>query len=413
MSLQPRSPLDGQWIEERLKALATFTDEPGQMTRLTLSPAHRAAVDELTRWFGEAGLTTRLDAMGTLIGRYEGQAAGARRLLIGSHIDTVKNAGIYDGNLGVILGLALIAHLNAKGRRLPFAIELVAFGDEEGVRFPTAMTGSRALAGRFDPACLDERDASGVSRRSALAEFGAAGATAGASEAGAVIGYVEAHIEQGPVLEAAQLALGIVTGISGASRGEIRVEGVCGHAGTLPMAMRRDALAGAAQMILAIEARANAEPGLVATVGRIDVANGAVNVVPGACRFSLDLRAPDDALRLSALDDIKAEIARIAARRELKAVIDIAYDAPAAPCDPKLCEALAQAMRRCGHADFRLPSGAGHDAMSFRGVLPMAMLFVRCRSGISHNPAEYAAPEDMGAAAHVLLEFIDALTKQA
>ncbi len=402
-------PLDGRWIDQKLVALSAYSDVLGEMNRLTLSPAHRNATIEMTRWFQDAGLETSLDATGSLIGRYKANRPGARVLLIGSHIDTVRNAGIYDGNLGVITGLAVIDHLHRSGRRLPFAIELVAFGDEEGVRFPTTMTGSRALAGRFDPRFLDDVDDQGVSRRQALKDFGALPSNVAPCDPAKTIGYVEVHIEQGPVLEAKNLALGIVSAINGATRGEVRIKGVAGHAGTLPMKMRRDALAAAAEMIVAIEARATQESELVATVGQIGVPGAAVNVVPGGCVFSLDLRAPRDAGRARALDDIRNAIKAIAARRSVEAVVNITYDAPATPCDPALCDALANAMQKRGFANFRLSSGAGHDAMAFRGVIPVAMLFVRCRGGVSHNPAEYAKPEDMGHAARVLLEFLNEL----
>ena len=408
MAQNPQAP-DGGWIAEKLRALAAFTDVPGQLTRLTLSPAHRAAAAALKTWFEAAGLATSLDALGTLVGRVEGEAADARTLLVGSHVDTVRDAGVYDGALGVIVGLAALDHLRRAGPALPFAVELLAFADEEGVRFPTTMTGSRALAGRLDANALDERDAQGVSRRQALRDFGAPEGEVAPRAAADTLGYVEVHIEQGPLLEAEGLPLGLVTAINGATRGEVRVVGEAGHAGTLPMAMRRDALAAAAEMILAIEARAAGELGLVATVGQIHVDYGAVNVVPGACAFSLDLRAPGDARRLAAIGDLRATVAAIAARRKVGVEVALAYDAPGAPCDPGLMEAMAQAMRRCGCADFKLASGAGHDAMAFRGVLPMAMLFVRCKGGVSHNPAEYASPEDMGLAARVLVEFLRVL----
>ena len=405
-------PLDGRWIDQKIFELSTFSDVLGEMNRLTLSPAHRNAAREMTRWFAAAGMETHIDATGTLIGRYDADRPGARTLLIGSHIDTVRNAGIYDGALGVLTGLSVVTQLQATRRRLPFAIDLVAFGDEEGVRFASTLTGSRALAGKFDPLTLEDTDADGISRRQALRDFGALPASVKACDPARTIGYVEVHIEQGPVLESHNLPLGIVTAINGTTRGEIRVQGTAGHAGTLPMAMRHDALAGAAEMMLAIEARAAGEPDLVATAGRISVPGAAVNVVPGFCAFSLDLRAPDDGARQKALADIGAAIAAIAARRGLEAVLEITHEADATQCDQGLSALMARALVRRSLPDFRLPSGAGHDAMAFRGVLPVAMLFVRCKGGISHNPAEYAKPEDMGHAARALFDFVTALAEQ-
>lgn len=408
------SPLDGEAIAARLKALARFTDVPGEMTRLTLSPAHRAAAGEVAGWFRAAGLEdVHMDGTGSIVGRYAADRPGAKTLIIGSHIDTVRNAGIYDGNLGVLAGLAAVEQLHREGRRLPCAIELIAFADEEGVRFLSTLTSSKALAGTFDPACLYDVDADGISRREALAAFGApADAIAGlARDPAATLGYVEVHIEQGPVLEALGLPLGIVTAIAGATRGVVRLEGQAGHSGTLPMPMRHDALAAAAEIILEVERRGRADvapASLVATVGTLHIPGGAVNVVPGAVQFSIDVRSSDDAVREAAVADIAEEIARICTRRGIARDIAWGYEAPAAPCDPALQAGLAAAVESLGLTVHRLPSGAGHDAMVFRGLLPMAMLFVRSRNG-SHNPQEYAAPEDIGLAAKALHAFLTGL----
>ncbi len=405
------SALTGDLIEARLKELAQHTSEPGRMTRLYLSPEHRAAMDLVASWMRAAGMDVHVDAAANVVGRYEGAPPDAQTLLIGSHIDTVRNAGIYDGNLGVVTGIAVVEELHRAGRRLPFAIEVIAFGDEEGVRFATTLSGSRAVAGRFVESCLDERDAGGQSRRDLLAGFGC-GVTQtpqAARDPSRVLGYVEVHIEQGPVLEARSLPLGIVTAINGCSRGEVRLKGMAGHAGTLPMDMRHDALAAAAEMILAVEARGRAETGLVATVGVLNMPSGAINVVPGEVRFTLDVRSADDAGRHRAVEDIRRDLARIAAHRGVSCDIEISYDAPAAPCDGALMDLLSRAVDIQGLEAFRLPSGAGHDAMSFRGLWPIAMLFVRCRGGVSHNPAEYASPEDMGLGARALFDFVHLL----
>ena len=258
------SPLDGEVLEKRLELLSHHTDEPGRMTRLYLSNSHRAATQTVADWMRSAGMVARLDAAANVVGRYEGAPGATKTLLIGSHIDTVRNAGWYDGNLGVVTGIAVVAELNRLGRRLPFAIEVIAFGDEEGVRFPSTLTGSKAIAGCFDPASLDERDAGGMTRRDWLEALGciAADIPSVARDPSQLLGYLEVHIEQGPVLEAKDLPVGVVTAINGVSRGEVRVTGVAGHAGTLPMPMRHDAVAAAAEMTLAAVAAKRSRFGL-------------------------------------------------------------------------------------------------------------------------------------------------------
>lgn len=402
-------PLDGDTITARLKELAAFTDVTGELTRLTLTPAHKRAAAQVSHWMREAGLTqVHMDATGSIVGRYAADCANAKTLLIGSHIDTVRNAGIYDGNLGVLTAIAVVEALHRQGIRLPFAIEVVAFADEEGVRFLSTLTSSKALAGIFDPKSLEDVDSQGISRIEALRSFGAPVDRVAECrrDPADVLGYVEVHIEQGPVLEAAGAPLGIVTGIAGASRGHVRVRGEAGHSGTLPMAMRHDALAAAAEMILAVEARGRADGDhLVATVGTLLIAGSAVNVVPGEVQFSLDVRTLSDALRETAVADIRAAVAEIAARRGVRAVVDIGHEVPAAPCHGPLKERMAQVVEALQLPVVRLPSGAGHDAMVFRDVMPMAMLFVRSQNG-SHNPREYAAPADIGLAAEALYAFL-------
>ena len=407
----PDAPLEGTAIEAMIEALARHTDEPGRLTRLYLSDSHRAAITSVTGWMQAAGMSTRLDAAGNVVGRTEGASPDAPVLLIGSHIDTVRNAGKYDGNLGVITGIAAVADLARRNTRLPFAIEVIAFGDEEGTRFPTTLSGSKAIAGNVDLACLDERDTTGLSRREGLTALGCDPESLHtcARDPKAVLGYVEVHIEQGPVLEAKGLAVGVVTAINGCSRGEIVVKGYAGHAGTLPMDMRRDAVTAVAEMVLAIEERGRATPDLVATVGMLNVPGAAVNVVAGEARASLDVRAPEDTVRKQAVADIVERIAEVAARRNVEVTTTMRYDAPAAPCDAAFREKLARAVEAEGVPPFELGSGAGHDAMAFRGLWPLAMLFVRCRGGVSHNPAEYASPEDMGLAARVLVRFLESL----
>lgn len=400
----------GETIMRRLDALAQFTDVPGELTRLYLSPAHKAAALQVREWMTAAGMTARIDAAGNVIGRYDGDRPGLPALLLGSHIDTVRNAGKYDGNLGVVVAIEAVAALARDGIRRPFAIEVLAFGDEEGVRFPTTLTGSRAVAGTLghEPASLDARDPDGITVREALVRFGCdPGEIAGVARAReAVLGYVELHIEQGPVLESEDLPLGVVTAIAGASRFRFEVAGEAGHAGTVPMALRKDALAAAAEMVLAVERAAAGQPDLVATVGQLQVLPGAVNVIPALARFSLDLRSPADARRQRAIAELLDDFRAIAARRRVTLAESQYYDEPAARCDPLLIDALEAAVRRCGLPVRRLPSGAGHDGLAMVALCPIGMLFLRCKGGISHNPAESIRAEDAGAAVTVLADFL-------
>ncbi len=417
--LSPSRTLDehdlGRRISSRLDDLAALTDEPGRITRIYLSPAHRKAADLVAEWMTGAGMAPRIDAIGNVVGRYSAATCDAPVLLIGSHIDTVIDAGKYDGNLGVVSAIEVVSQLHRAGKRLPFAIEVVAFGDEEGSRFPSTLGGSRLIADSFDKRLLDEADLNGITRRDALRAFGCDPGRIDddARREEEVLGYVEVHIEQGPVLEARNLAVGVVTAINGATRGTIDVRGVGGHAGTIPMQLRRDAFCAAAEMALAIERRASSESDLVATVGRIEIPGGVVNSVPGSARFTLDVRSPSDANRERAVADIRAEIDAIAARRRVEITVALGYQAPAAPCDDHLSGLFAQAVTEHGIEVLRLPSGAGHDAMSFRGTWPIAMLFVRCRAGISHSPAEHATDEDIDAGARVLARFLDLVANVA
>jgi len=397
----------GERLMRRLDELARDTDEPGGITRLFLSPAHRAAMTRLRRWMEEAGLEVTEDAIGNLVGRVDNGGADAT-FILGSHIDSVRDAGRYDGGFGVLSALEVVDALRRAGTRLPFAIEVVAFGDEEGVRFPTTLSGSRALAGTFSPASLSARDPSGLALGEALRGFGCdiAAIAAIARDPAEICGYLESHIEQGPVLEAEGLALGVVTAIAGTSRFNVTLTGEAGHAGTVPMGRRKDALAEAAAMICAVEAQALAAAAVVATVGVIEALPGAINVIPAMARFSLDLRAPTDALRLGAVAAIEARMREIAAERGLGIEIAPLHEAKATACDPTLIEALSQALARQGHPIFQLPSGAGHDAMAMAALCPVVMLFARCEGGISHNPAEAMSVADADAATRVMLDFL-------
>ncbi|MCF4164207.1 allantoate amidohydrolase [Zavarzinia compransoris] len=399
----------GQRLYERLEAFARHSEDgPDTLTRVFLSPEHRAAAEELLGWMRDAGMTAQIDAIGNVVGRYEGLTPDAPCLMMGSHIDTVRDAGKYDGNMGVLAALGCIEELNRNGERFPYAIELVAFGDEEGVRFPVTLSGSRAVAGTFDQTTLSLRDKEGTTLRQALTAFGCNPDRVAevARRREQVLAFVELHIEQGPVLEDAGLPVGAVTAINGASRLSVEVRGTANHAGTVPMHLRRDALAAAAEMMLAVEARGGAEPDLVATVGRVDVLPGAVNVIPGLVRFTMDVRSPSDAARRRAVADIDRRIGEIAEARGVDISITQTHEAAACRCDPALIEAIGKSIARAGVEVRQLPSGAGHDAMAFSRLCPVGMIFVRCEKGISHNPAEAITVADADVSMRVLLDFI-------
>ncbi|MES1972032.1 MAG: allantoate amidohydrolase [Pseudomonadota bacterium] len=390
--------------------VAPYSDMADGLYRGWLTPAFAAAQKAVGGWMAEAGMTVRTDAATNLVGRYEGTTPDAPALLIGSHIDSVRDAGRYDGPLGVMLGIECVAALGKAGKRLPFAIEVIAFGDEEGSRFPAPMLTSRAVAGSFDPASLAVVGLDGTIVRQALADHGFAPDRFGeaARKPGSVIGYLEAHIEQGPTLEAEGLAVGIVTGIAGQLRYRVVIEGMAGHAGTTSMALRRDALAAAAEAVLVVERIGGEGPAdLVATVGRLDVTPDAVNVIPGHVDFSLDVRALDPAVRDAAAAAIIAELKTIGARRGVGLVARRVHELPPSPCDPKLMDLLAIAMAAENQPERRLASGAGHDAMVMASFCPTAMLFIRCAGGVSHNPAEAVAPADAEIARRVMLGFIE------
>jgi allantoate deiminase len=396
----------GRRLMGRLQAFADFTDEPRRLTRFFLSDAHRRAAQAFIGWCGEAGLQAKIDAAGNVVARYEGKRAGAPALMLGSHIDTVRDAGLYDGNFGALAALAVVDTLSARDERLDHAIEIVAFGDEEGVRFRTTLTGSLALAGHYPEDVLDQKDAQGVLMRDALLAFGGDPERAGALRRPDVAAFVEAHIEQGPVLEAEGLPIGVVTAIAGATRLEVGVDGVAGHAGATPMGLRRDAMTAAAEMVLAIEAYARNElASLVATVGRLQVWPGATNVIPGHVQLAVDIRAPDDARRNVAVTDISERIEDIALGRGVRVSVAKSHEANAYVCDPNLVVGLARAVEAVGVPPRLLPSGAGHDAMAMGKLCPAGMLFVRCKGGVSHNPLESISVEDCAIGLKALTRF--------
>jgi allantoate deiminase len=395
---------------ERAELLARCSDEPGQITRLFGTPAHASAIGTLSGWMKAAGMTVRRDAIGNLIGRYDGGDHGTPALLLGSHVDTVRDAGRYDGVLGVLVAIAVVEGMHAAGRRPRRPLEVVAFVDEEGARFGTSFLGSSVLAGSFDTADLRRADAEGVSLEEAIREFGGdpAGLGAAARPPESIAGYAEVHIEQGPLLEERGIPLGIVSSISGQTRVALCFTGVAGHAGTVPMELRNDALAAAAEIVLAAEALARERAGLVATVGRLSVAPGAPNVIPGEAELTLDVRHPDDAERTTAVTSLCESADRVAAARGVELSWEELHDEDAVRCDPRLTELMTRAARvAAGTEPLSLPSGAGHDAAVMAAVAPVTMLFVRCAGGISHHPAESVAVADVALAVDALARFVE------
>src|SRR4051812_3022127 len=396
-------------VLERADALAACTEEPGRLTRRFATPALAAAGDLVLGWMRAAGMQARRDAIGNVIGRWEPPGgAPAGTLLLGSHLDTVVDAGRYDGMLGVLVALACVERLHDDG---PVAVEVYGFADEEGVRYGTAYLGSSVVAGAFDPAALRRRDADGVAMADAIAAFGGdpAALVDARRDAGGLLGYVEVHIEQGPVLEAEDLPVGVVTGIAGQTRAEVAFGGVAGHAGTVPMALRRDALVAAAEWVVAVEARAI--DGLVATVGELRVEPGASNVIPARATLSLDVRHLDDTAREAAVADLRERAEQIAAARSLELAWTGVQATAAVACSPALIAELEAAVADAGVRVARLASGAGHDAAVMARLCDVAMLFVRCAGGISHNPAEAVAAEDVAVAIDVTSRLLDRLAR--
>ncbi len=403
-------PSLGQEIVRRIDALSAISETPDHLTRIFLTPEHRAAADLLLSWMREAGMRTHLDAIGNVCGRYEGDRPGLPCLMLGSHYDTVRDAGKWDGPLGLITAISCVGAMHKRGQRLPFAIEVIGFADEEGVRFASTLLGSRAVAGTFDESVLGAKDRQGISMREALSQFGLDPGRIGAAarSRSELHGYVELHIEQGPVLECESLPVGVVTAISGATRLAASLTGMAGHAGTVPMLLRRDALAGAAECIAAIEAFCRTdEGGLVGTVGYIHAMPGATNVIPGQVSFTIDIRSASDAHRKLAVADIVRQIETIARRRKLLLQVDVTHDNRTVPCAPWLRRQVADAIAGEGYRVFELPSGAGHDGMAMIDVADVAMVFVRCRGGISHHPDEHTDTSDADAGARVLLRLIE------
>ena len=373
--------------------------EKGQLTVTYLTDAHRACAQRISHWMHDCGFDeVEIDAVGNVVGRYHPAVAGAKYLLTGSHYDTVRNGGKYDGRLGIFVPMASVRELHRAGRRLPFGVEVVAFAEEEGQRYKATFLGSGALIGDFQPAWLEQKDADGITLRQAMQHAGLCidDIPKLRRDPARYLGFVEVHIEQGPVLNGLDLPLGIVTSINGSARYVCEMLGMASHAGTTPMDQRRDAATGVAELALYLEKRAAQDGDSVATMGQLQVPSGSVNVVPGRCQFSLDLRAPTDAQRDALVADVLAELAAIAARRGLRYTAERSMQAAAAPSHPLWQQRWERALQALGVPLHRMPSGAGHDAMKLHEVMPQAMLFVRgLNGGISHNPLESTTSDDM------------------
>jgi allantoate deiminase len=398
----------------RIDQLARVSDERGATTRTFLSPAMARANALVGKWMRQAGLKSREDTVGNLIGRTAGRAGFRKTLLLGSHLDTVRDAGRFDGILGVLLPIAALEVLHARGVELPFAVEVLGFSEEEGVRFSSAYLGSKGYTGRLRKSDLSPRDADGISVAEVLAarNRGIVAPPGPAHSRAELLGYVEAHIEQGPVLEARRCALGVVSAIAGQTRAKVVFKGKAGHAGTTPMALRRDALAGAAEFILRVEAEARGSRQLVGTVGWISAQPGASNVIAGAAELTLDVRHPVDAERRAAFRKIRASGAKIARRRGLSFSLVITQDNGAVPCSRELTSLLARSVRAQQGRVPSLASGAGHDAVILSALTPVAMLFVRCRGGLSHHPDEHVERADLAAALEVMVDFIASMARR-
>ena len=385
----------GRIVMQRCDALAQITDERDRLTRTFASPAMRRANKLVGSWMRDAGLAVREDAAFNLLGKWNSTRRRAKTLLLGSHLDTVRNAGKYDGPLGVLTAIAAVELLRERGVELPFHLEVVGFSDEEGVRYQTAYLGSRALAGTLtatDLACIKEKQI--VKARRTRGEF---------------VGYAEVHIEQGPVLEKNNLPVGVVTAIAGQSRLRVEFHGVAGHAGTVPMALRHDALVGAAEFVSSVPSIASAPTGLVATVGNLEVGPGASNVIPSHAALTLDVRDQNDSHRLAAVRSLHSKAKAIAKQRGLGLTWTLVQQTPAVQCDKTLTQIFSKCVAQRGLKLLKMPSGAGHDAAALSAICPVAMMFVRCKGGISHNPAESVKTSDIVPAIGVLADFIQTL----
>lgn len=414
-------PLDGQRVWDWQETLAQHSDpgyaEKGQLTVTYLTDAHRACAQRISHWMKDCGFDEiEIDAVGNVVGRYHAATLGAKYLITGSHYDTVRNGGKYDGRLGIFVPMACVQKLHAAGKRLPFGIEVVGFAEEEGQRYKATFLGSGALTGHFDPTWLDQKDTDGITMREAMQHAGLCidDIPKLQRDPAQYLGFIEVHIEQGPVLNELNLPLGIVTSINGSVRFLGEVIGMASHAGTTPMDRRRDAAAAVAELILYAEQRAAQDGDSVATVGMLQVPNGSINVVPGACKFSLDMRAPTNAQRDALAQDVLTRFSEICERRGLRHTLEETMRAAAAPSAPAWQARWEAAGTALGVPLHRMPSGAGHDAMKLHEIMPQAMLFVRGEnSGISHNPLESSTADDMDLAVKAFDHVLHQLTTEA
>lgn len=409
-------------VAQRIEALGKISDDPNCLVRTFCSPAMRRANTLVAAWMRQAGMKTQTDAIGNVIGRFPPnpskskiQIRNSKILLLGSHLDTVRNAGKFDGPLGVLIAIACVDYLRTSNIKLPFAIEVVGFADEEGVRYQGTYLGSRVLAGTFDSRDLKRHDADGISMAEAIRRFGGNPKTLSKAKVDPkqLLGYAEVHIEQGPVLEQQNLAIGVVTAIAGQTRLRATFTGRAGHAGTTPMSLRRDALCAAAEFICTAEAHARRTKGLVATVGEIDVLPGASNVIPGQVRLSLDVRHAKDSVRERTVARVKKAADQLARRRRIKLSTEIVHQSAAVACDQRLSHLLTIAARRHQPIVPSIPSGAGHDAAAMAAISPVAMLFVRCKGGISHHPDESVSETDIRPAISTIIDFLQLLGRHA
>ncbi len=398
-----------QRVMFRCDALAEISETAGQLTRVYLSAEHMQANRLVGEWMTAAGMHSWTDSVGNVCGRYEGHDPSAPALLLGSHLDSVRNAGRYDGPLGVLTAIEVVAHLHQNGIRLPMAVEVVGFADEEGTRFGITLLGSRGLTGTWPEGWLQRTDAQGISVASAMQNVGLDPLNILQSRRAlnAFCAYLECHIEQGPCLQSAELPLGVVTAINGARRLNCRFTGQAGHAGTVPMGQRQDALTAAAEWTLAIESITTARgANLVATVGHIDALPGAVNVIPGQVNLSLDVRGPQDDLLNRLLAELLEKGQEIATRRGLSFDAEQFYGINATACDSGLQQRLTRSVTQLQGTPMLLPSGAGHDAIAIAECWPVGMLFVRCKDGISHHPLESVTADDVAAATQAYINTV-------
>ena len=415
------APTLGNDVWDWQEKLSTHSDpgyaEKGQLTVTYLTDAHRACAQRISHWMRDCGFDeVEIDAVGNVVGRYHGAQPDAKYLLTGSHYDTVRNGGKYDGRLGIFVPMACVRELHRAGRRLPFGIEVVGFAEEEGQRYKATFLGSGALVGDFRAEWLEQKDADGITLRQAMQHAGLCvdDIPKLKREAANYLGFVEVHIEQGPVLNELDIPLGVVTSINGSVRFVGEVCGMASHAGTTPMDRRRDAAAAVAELILYVEKRAAQDGDSVGTVGQLEVPSGSINVVPGRCRFSLDLRAPTNAQRDRLVHDIEAELQAICARRFVHYSLEETMRAAAAPSAPEWQQRWEKAVAALGVPLYRMPSGAGHDAMKLHELMPQAMLFTRgINSGISHNPLEATTSDDMQLAVDAFTHVLNQLAQEA